>query len=77
MREIFAYLTTDDEGFEGVMYAETASGHRIPLLAESRPKAEALRPIVDRLGQFNGQRPITLARFSGREDLDVIEAKKK
>lgn len=71
--ELFVYLATDpSDGICGPLYMETAGSARIPLMAETRRKADAMRPIAERLARITGAE-VTLARFHSREDLDTIK----
>jgi hypothetical protein len=71
-RELFVYLMTDDEGTTGVAYMETAGAAKISLIAEDAKGARLLKPIAQKLSQIV-EKPITLVRFSNREDLEVLE----
>jgi hypothetical protein len=69
--ELFVYLSTDDDGVEGVSYMETAAGTKIPLVADTENRAQLLRPIAERLASLT-HRDITLARFSRRVDIETL-----
>jgi hypothetical protein len=70
--ELFVYLATDPaDGVTGPLWWETAGGARMPLLAETRRKADAMRPIAERLARTTGA-DVVLARFGSREDIDTI-----
>lgn len=69
--ELFVYLATDDDGYTNVLMAETAALAKVPLVAETRKKAQAMRPIAKRLAELTG-RPVTLACFSTRSDVEVL-----
>ena len=70
--EIFAYLMTDDEGYTGIAMAETAGAARIPLVAPDLKGARLLHAIAVKIGEMSN-RPITLAHFTNRTDLEVID----
>jgi hypothetical protein len=70
--ELFVYLATDEEGHTGVAFFETTGGTRIPLVAESLSRAEGLKAVAAKLATII-DRPIQLARFSVRENLETFE----
>jgi hypothetical protein len=70
---LWVYLSADDDGTEGVLIVETAGAAKIPLIGHTERQARTLRPIAEHMAKRNGQ-PVTLARFSAREDLETFGA---
>lgn len=65
-----AYIAVNDEG-EGVT-AFLRGGTWTPLVAADEASINRLRPLAQRIATESGRR-IVVARFSVREDLEIIE----
>jgi hypothetical protein len=61
--EIYVYLM-EAEGEVGIAFAETASGTKFQLVADSKKRADALRPIAEKLARDVMGRTITRARYT-------------
>ena len=68
--EIFVFVCKDDKGDEGVPAFQAPLG-MMPLIAADRARLSDLKPIAKMLTIAAG-RKITLCRFTGREELEVI-----
>jgi len=62
----------DEDGTEGVPAINGPNGMMLPLMGADRARVESLRSIVARDPMLRGKR-ITLAKFSQRENLEVIQ----
>ena len=70
IESLCAYVAIDPDDAEGVTAFATADGWMPMVMADER-RIRSLRPIAVDLAAQTG-RPITLVRFSQREDLEVI-----
>lgn len=68
--EMYAFLVADDDGGEGVPAFEH-DGVMMPLVAADSARVASLRQVAHGIARNSG-RPVTLARFSTREDLETI-----
>lgn len=69
--EVYAFLAVDGEGAEGVP-ATQLGDMLMPLVAADRARLDDLRPIAQHLASAYGF-PITVARFTVREDIETIQ----
>lgn len=69
--ELFAYVAMSPEGKEGVAMIKISEEVWIPLVTESKEQAEAYRPVAQKIAEAFGK-PVFLARFSVREDLETL-----
>ena len=67
---IHAFIATDDDGVEGLA-AFNMGGNWFPMVAADDSRLRSLRPVADAIAQASGK-PLTLARFSTRTDLEVL-----
>jgi hypothetical protein len=67
--EIWAFLTVDSDGDEGVCATRTPSGVWIPLIAADKELLDSLRPLAERLASEN-KRTVRLVRFHAKEVLE-------
>ena len=72
INNIWAFLSTDDDG-EGVCAAPIGNGMlTMPLIAADKARLESLKPIAQKLANlFN--KPVRLAKFTTREDVEVYQ----
>lgn len=70
--EIFAFIATEADGREGVV-AAMLGGMMVPLVGADQARVKSLLPLARQIAQATG-RQVQLARFSVREDLEVLEA---
>jgi hypothetical protein len=70
--QLFAFICLDDDGTEGVPATHLGGGLVVPLMGADVARIDSLRDIVLTDPLLRGKR-ITLARFSQREDLEVIQ----
>jgi ABC-type branched-subunit amino acid transport system ATPase component len=68
--EMFAFIATEKDGTEGVMGMMSENGW-VPLVGADMDRVESIKPIVQGIAQSSGVN-ITLAKFSVRENLEVI-----
>jgi hypothetical protein len=69
--QMFAFICLDDDGAEGVP-AVLRNGMLVPLMGADLARVDSLRAIVEHDPMLRGKR-ITLATFSMREDVEVIQ----
>lgn len=67
---LHAFIATDDDGVEGVA-AFNMGGNWFPMVAADPERLASLRPVAEAIVQTSGK-PLTLARFSTRTDLEVL-----
>lgn len=74
VNEIFAFLTTDEDGDEGVAARILAGVGALPFIAADRERIDSLRPMVADMIQALGPKvgKVTLCRFWNRQDLEEI-----
>lgn len=65
-----AFIAVDEEG-EGVM-AFRGPGGWMPMVAADEERLESMRPLAQEIATASGRRCV-VARFSVREDVEVIE----
>ncbi len=70
INELFAFVVIDADGTEGVPAFES-NGVLHPMVGADLARAEALLPMARRAARELG-RPVTLLRFTVREQLRVI-----
>lgn len=70
--QMFAFIVLDADGTEGVPAVGFGDGLILPLMGADMPRVDALRAIVRTHASLRG-RKITLAKFSVREDVEVID----
>ncbi len=68
---LWAYVTSDDRGDEGLP-AVTIGNTLIPLVAADPERVDLLHEIARKLADMSGKR-ITLYKFTGREKVETIE----
>ena len=71
IESIWAWLSVDDGG-EGVCAAPMHNGMlTTPLIAADKRRLDMVRPIAERMAQMF-KKPIRLAKFTKREDIEII-----
>ncbi len=70
IKELFAFIATDEAGNEGVCGFHSDSGW-IPMVGADQAMIDKLKPIAKRLAQTTGQ-PLEVCRFSTRESIETI-----
>jgi hypothetical protein len=70
IQTIQAFITTNDDGFE-IISAFDIAGYWFPMVAADSKGLTSLRPIAESIAKNTGK-PLTLAEFSVRTDLEVI-----
>jgi hypothetical protein len=68
--ELYAFIVSDETA-EGLP-AFSANGMMIPMVCADKARVDSLRGIARKMARESG-RKITLARFSVRENIEVIE----
>jgi len=72
--QLFAFIVKDRDGTEGVAgFLDVERGTWLPMVGADLARVESLRPIAEDLAR-RLHLPITLAYFSGRRNVEVIEA---
>ena len=69
--EMFAFTTIDEDGNEGVV-AVFKGNTWLPLTGADIERIDSLRGEAEYVAQAIGK-PVTLARFSVRQDLEVLD----
>lgn len=72
INEMFAYVVIDDDGTEGVPSFLAKNGVAMPMMGADLARADSLMPIARRLAVELGK-PLTLLRFTVREQVKVLE----
>ena len=73
MTSLWAYTQVDPvDDQEGIIAFLGHDGSLHPLIASDRVAMDSLRPIAETTARSTG-RPVTLSRFSVRENLETIE----
>ncbi len=70
--QMYAFIVLDDDGTEGIPAIRGPNGMVLPLVGADMARIDSLREIVRRDPMLKGKR-ITLAKFSVRENMEVIE----
>lgn len=71
---IHAFIATEDDGGEGVCAFKNIEGNWVPLIAADETRLEQLRTIAAGIAA-DMKVNITLAKFSTREDIEVLHGK--
>ncbi len=71
---MFAFIALDEDGTEGVVGYPTSQG-MLPLVGADMARVDSLRPYAQQIARSNGV-PVTLVRFSVREDIETYEEEK-
>lgn len=70
--QIWAFVSIDDEGNEGVCAAQLmGAGSCVPLIAADEARLESLRPIAAQIAKLTNK-TIKLVKFYRREDVETI-----
>jgi len=72
--QMFAFIVVDDDGTEGVCAFNGPNGP-VPMVGADMARVESLRPIAQMLANAL-KKPVTVAKFSIREDIEVIHESK-
>jgi len=72
IEEMFAFVVMDDDDTEGVP-AFLSGDLWLPMMGADMAKVEILRPLAEEVAADLGK-PVTLLRFSTREEVEVIGA---
>lgn len=70
IEQIFAFISTDEDGSEGVIGYAT-HGVFMPLVGADMERIESLRPIAQQVANIT-HKQVSLCRFHQREELEVI-----
>lgn len=68
---ISAFIVLDDDGTEGIPAFMGPGGMAMPMVAADEARVHDLRLIAEEIARDMGKK-VTLARFSVREDLEVL-----
>lgn len=69
--EIYAFLSIDEKGNEGVCSAQMPSGNWLPMLAADMARVNDLRNIAEHISKQSGLK-IRLCKFSTKTVVEVI-----
>ncbi len=69
--DLYAFIAADDEG-EGITAFQAPGGMMLPMVGADMERVESLRPVAQQIAAMTGKR-IVVAKFSAREDLEIIE----
>lgn len=69
---LWAWTMVGDDDEEGIPAFDVGGGVLMPMIASDRVRIDCLRPTAAALARAHG-RPVTLARFEVRSDVEVIE----
>jgi len=70
--EVSLFISMDDDGDEGIPAWLGPGGVWMPLLAADRTRLDDLRPMAQEIATASG-RAVRLVRFTGMEEIEVIE----
>jgi hypothetical protein len=71
IERLWAFLSVD-EGGEGVCAAPMGALVAVPLIAADEARLKSIRPLAERVATIFGKL-VQLAKFTTREDIEVIE----
>lgn len=72
IESVYAWVHTEEDGTEGVpAFQDPAGGFMMPLIAADPDRLVSLRPIAEGIVANTGK-PLVLAKFSVREDVETI-----
>lgn len=72
--ELWAFVSVDDDGVEGLVAAPFGSpDNLLPLIAADRARLDSLRPIARQIARATGAK-IRLLKLTGREDQGEVVA---
>lgn len=75
IEKIWAYLSVDDEGKEGVCAAPIGPGGMcVPMIAADPARLESLSAIAEQLAAYTGMK-LVLVEFATRADVRTINGK--
>lgn len=69
--EMFAFIATEKDGTEGILGFQTDNGVMMPLVGADMDRVDSVKGFAKLIGQHAGCN-VTLAKFSIRENLEVI-----
>jgi hypothetical protein len=72
IKTIHAFIATEDDGTEGVIGQLMPDGVFMPFVCADAERVKLLRPFAAEIARMSNK-PVKLARFSVREDLEDIE----
>ncbi len=72
--KLWAYISRDERGNEGLCAATMPNGMLLPLIAADQARLESLTPIAEALAK-HAKFSIHLVEFTGRTELRTIEGK--
>lgn len=73
---IYAFLSKDNKGNEGLCAFQFKPGNWMPLVAADKERLDALTPVAEEIAKSSGQ-DVILVKFSNREELKRFVAPKK
>lgn len=68
---IYAWVTTEPSGGEGIPAIATETGAIMPLVGADLDRIESFRYVAENMRKHTGY-PVRLVRFSNREDLEEL-----
>lgn len=69
--ELYAYVSVDEDGDEGLCAFLGPDGSWMPMVAADEARVEQLRPIAQDIIQHSGM-AVRLLRFSTRSEIEVV-----
>lgn len=73
---VYAFLSKDKEGNEGLCGFQYKTGHWMPMVAADEKRMKSLIPVAEQIAA-NSDQDVILVKFSNREELRRFVAKKK
>lgn len=70
INELWAFVSTDEEGVEGVCAFRSVDGW-LPMVAADVKRLSSLRPLANEVAKRTG-RPVQLIKFTAREDIEML-----
>lgn len=71
IKEIHAFIATEDDGTEGVIGQLMPDGVFMPFVCADSERVKQLRPFAKNIAKIS-KKTVKLIRFSVREDLEAI-----
>lgn len=68
---IFAFLSKDDKGNEGLCAFQYKPGHWLPLVAADEKRLASLMPVAQEIARHS-EHDVVLVKFSTREEVKVF-----
>jgi hypothetical protein len=72
IEKIWAWVSVDDDGNEGICAFSSDNGMMMPMIAADEERLESLRGIAEDLSKMAPDRKFRLLKFSTREEVETL-----